>query len=202
MSGARRAALAGCWPGARAGLRGAGDSPLHAGDRRPATPRARRRDFIRPMTAPGCRCASGCPKGRVKAVILALHGFNDYSNAFAGPGDGLGEGRHRHLCLRPARLRRGARRAACGSAPGGSTQDAAIASRLVARALSRRAASIILGESMGGAVAMTAATGAAGAERPVADGIILVGAGGVGPRRHERVRARRRCGRRITWCPA
>ena len=24
--------------------------------------------------------------GQVKAVILALHGFNDYSNAFEGPG--------------------------------------------------------------------------------------------------------------------
>ena len=27
------------------------------------------------------------PDGAVKAVILALHGFNDYSNAFEGPGE-------------------------------------------------------------------------------------------------------------------
>ncbi|HEX3417540.1 MAG TPA: alpha/beta hydrolase, partial [Stellaceae bacterium] len=27
------------------------------------------------------------PDGAVKAVILALHGFNDYSNAFDGPAD-------------------------------------------------------------------------------------------------------------------
>ena len=27
------------------------------------------------------------PDGAVKAVILALHGFNDYSDAFEGPGE-------------------------------------------------------------------------------------------------------------------
>src|SRR5690348_9841856 len=29
------------------------------------------------------------PSGPVKAVVLALHGFNDYSNAFATPGEAL-----------------------------------------------------------------------------------------------------------------
>ena len=29
----------------------------------------------------------GHGKGEVKAVILALHGFNDYANAFDGPGE-------------------------------------------------------------------------------------------------------------------
>ena len=39
------------------------------------------------------------PKGAVKAVILALHGFNDYSNAFEGPGEAVGRPRDRHLRL-------------------------------------------------------------------------------------------------------
>ena len=39
------------------------------------------------------------PGNAVKAVILALHGFNDYSNAFEGSGRGLGQARHRHLRL-------------------------------------------------------------------------------------------------------
>ncbi len=46
------------------------------------------------------------PRGPVKAAILALHGFNDYSHAFEIPGKGLGGARHRDLCLRPARVRR------------------------------------------------------------------------------------------------
>src|SRR4051812_22680810 len=29
------------------------------------------------------------PKGAVKAVVLAVHGFNDYSNAFEGPARAL-----------------------------------------------------------------------------------------------------------------
>ncbi len=105
------------------------------------------------------------PQGKVKATILALHGFNDYSNAFAGPGDGLGQARHRHLRLRPARLRRGARPRRWVGAQR-LDEDVAIASRL------RRARAIpacriyLLGESMGGAVAITAATGAAGAPTP------------------------------------
>ena len=42
---------------------------------------------------------SWLPDGPPKAVILALHGFNDYSNAFDDAGRGLGEARHRHLRL-------------------------------------------------------------------------------------------------------
>ncbi|MEJ0071171.1 MAG: hypothetical protein WDO24_23260 [Pseudomonadota bacterium] len=39
------------------------------------------------------------PAGQPHAVVLALHGFNDYSNAFAAPGAAWGPPRHRDLCL-------------------------------------------------------------------------------------------------------
>ena len=111
------------------------------------------------------------PEGPVKATILAVHGFNDYSNAFAGPAAawakdgiatyaydqrGFGEAPDRGLWVGARRL----------------DEDLAIASRLVAER-HPGVPHYILGESMGGAVVMTAAAGAAGADRPVADGLIL-----------------------------
>ena len=39
------------------------------------------------------------PAGEPKAVILALHGFNDYSYLVRRAGESLGRGRHRHLRL-------------------------------------------------------------------------------------------------------
>ncbi len=119
------------------------------------------------------------PRGPVKAAILALHGFNDYSNAFdlpakvwaaqgiatyaydqrgfggaPGPGSWAGEG---HLAV-----------------------DAITAIRVLRRTFPGRPI-YLLGESMGGAIAILAATGmmsgvVAGPEgmpRAEADGIIL-----------------------------
>jgi len=112
------------------------------------------------------------PEGKVRATILALHGFDDYSNAFAGAAAEWA----RHGIATYAYDQRG-----FGAAPDRGywagtyrlDQDAAIASRLVA-AHNPGVPHYLLGESMGGAVAITAVTGAAGAERPVADGVILV----------------------------
>ncbi len=111
------------------------------------------------------------PAGRVKATILALHGFNDYLNAFDGPAadwtrDGIavfaydqrGFGRAPDRGLWPGTWR--------------LDEDMANASRLVA-ARYPGVPHYILGESMGGAVAITGATGSVGAERPVTDGLIL-----------------------------
>ncbi|HTR56626.1 MAG TPA: lysophospholipase [Casimicrobiaceae bacterium] len=111
------------------------------------------------------------PAGRVKATILALHGFNDYSNAFDGPAadwtrDGIavfaydqrGFGRAPGRGLWPGTWR--------------LDEDMANASRLVA-ARYPRVPHYILGESMGGAVAITGAARSVGAQRPVADGLIL-----------------------------
>jgi acylglycerol lipase len=111
------------------------------------------------------------PKGKIRATILALHGFNDYSNAFADPAAdwakdgiatyaydqrGFGQAPDRGHWVGTKRL----------------DEDVAIASRLVAER-NPGVPHYILGESMGGAIAITAATGSAGADRPVDDGLIL-----------------------------
>ena len=98
------------------------------------------------------------PDGRVKAVILALHGFNDYSNAFAAP---AAEWAARGIATY-AYDQRG-----FGAAPergrwageGRLTVDAIVASRLLRRAYPGRPV-VLLGESMGGAIAILAASGA------------------------------------------
>jgi alpha-beta hydrolase superfamily lysophospholipase len=112
------------------------------------------------------------PQGRPKAVILALHGFNDYSHAFSGPGKAwatLGIATY-------AYDQRG-----FGAAPGAGfwpgifplAADAATASRI----LRQRYPGVplyLLGESMGGAVAAVAMTGESGPPIPDVDGVILV----------------------------
>lgn len=111
------------------------------------------------------------PQGKVTAVIVALHGMNDYSNAFTLPAEEWAK----HGIATYAYDQRG-----FGEAPGrglwaGTRQldsDAAAACRLVRRRHPGVPA-YLLGESMGGAVAITAFTGAAGAPRPSCDGLIL-----------------------------
>lgn len=111
------------------------------------------------------------PAGRPRAVILALHGFNDYSNAFAAPAkewakDGIAT---------YAYDQRG-----FGGAPGrmlwpGSAAlatDAVTAATLL-RAQYPHTPLYLLGESMGGAVAILAATGATHIRPAAVDGVIL-----------------------------
>jgi alpha-beta hydrolase superfamily lysophospholipase len=108
------------------------------------------------------------PEGKVTATILAVHGFNDYSNAFVGPAEEWAK----HGIVTLAYDQRG-----FGQAPDRGfwvgtwrlDEDLAIASRLVA-ARYPGVPHYLLGESMGGAVVMTAVTGP---DRPTADGIIL-----------------------------
>jgi acylglycerol lipase len=111
------------------------------------------------------------PKGPVKAVILALHGFNDYSNAFAIPAAAWAE---RGIATF-AYDQRG-----FGGAPGrrlwaGGAQlaaDAVTATAILRRLYPGRPL-YLLGESMGGAVATLAMTGADGRPRADADGVVL-----------------------------
>ena len=111
---------------------------------------------------------SWLPEGAPKAVVLAVHGMNDYSNAFDAPGKvlaakgiatyaydqrGFGEGPH----------------------PGFWSSTATMAGdlRAVAALLHARHPQVplyVLGESMGGAVAMVAA---AGTPPPGVAGLIL-----------------------------
>ena len=109
------------------------------------------------------------PEGEPKAVVLALHGFNDYSNAFDDPGRSWAE----HGVLTYAYDQRGFGAAAN---PGLWAGTAAYVEdlRQAAQVLRARHSGLpfyLLGESMGGAVVMVAMAG----ERPPAtDGVILV----------------------------
>jgi len=112
------------------------------------------------------------PEGKVRAIVLAIHGFNDYSHAFAGPG---AEWARQGIATYAYDQRGFGASARPGSWAGTAVldDDLATAARIV-RARHPGVPLYLLGESMGGAVVITAETGAAGAERPKADGVILV----------------------------
>ena len=111
------------------------------------------------------------PDGAVKAVVLALHGFNDYSNAFEGPGEAWAK----HGIATYAYDQRG-----FGAAPergfwpgrAALAADAATASQILRR-LYPGVPLYLLGDSMGGAVAVVAMTGESGTPVPDVDGVIL-----------------------------
>jgi len=116
---------------------------------------------------------SWLPDGQPRAVILALHGFNDYSNAFAAPAKiWAAQGIATY-----AYDQRG-----FGGAPGRGfwPGSAALATDAVTAATLLRAKYphtplYLLGESMGGAVAILAATGETGIRPAAVDGVILSG---------------------------
>ena len=111
------------------------------------------------------------PAGEPRAVILALHGFNDYSKSFEEPGaawaaDGIATYAYdqRGFGLAPGR------QLWAGSARLAADADAAVAllrTRYPGRPV------YLLGESMGGAVAIDATTGADGLPPGKVDGVIL-----------------------------
>jgi acylglycerol lipase len=111
------------------------------------------------------------PDGPVKAVILALHGFNDYSHAFEAPGkvwarDGIATYAYdqRGFGAAPERGLWPGRAALAG--------DAATACSVLRR-LYPGVPLYLLGESMGGAVAVVAMTSESGTPTPDVDGVIL-----------------------------
>jgi acylglycerol lipase len=137
----------------------------------PAVPRFTADAFV---TSDGARLPLRVwrPSGEVKAVILALHGFNDYSNAFAGPGTAL---TYRGIATY-AYDQRGFGAAPLRGRWVGREQlaaDVAAASRIL-RARYPGVPLYLLGESMGGAVATVAMTADDVAARPAVDGLILV----------------------------
>jgi acylglycerol lipase len=111
------------------------------------------------------------PDGQPRAVILALHGFNDYSNAFDAPAKIWAT----HGIATYAYDQRG-----FGGAPGRtrwSGSEALATDAVTAATLLRgkypHTPIYLLGESMGGAVAILAATGATGIRPAAVDGVIL-----------------------------
>ncbi len=149
----------------------AGDADLPTIAPGPVTPHLTTEAFIaNDGTALPMR--SWLPDGSVKAVILAVHGFNDYSHSFAG----AGEAWSKSGIATYAYDQRGFGAAPQpGSWAGTYLLDADLAA--VTRLLHTRypgAPLYLLGDSMGGAVVITGEAGVAGAEKPQVDGIILV----------------------------
>lgn len=114
---------------------------------------------------------SWLPPGPPRAVILALHGFNDYGKAFDAPA---------RLWAKQGIATYAYDQRGFGGAPGrglwaGSealATDAVTAAALL-RARYPRTPLYLLGESMGGAVAILAATGATGIQPAPVDGVVL-----------------------------
>lgn len=108
------------------------------------------------------------PKGKARAVIVALHGFNDYSNAFAGPGAYLAR---RGIALY-AYDQRGFGATAERGVWAGERNLIADAKDMVIAVKARypHTPLYILGESMGGAVGIVAL---ASKDFPEVDGAIL-----------------------------
>ena len=111
------------------------------------------------------------PQGQVKAVILGLHGFNDYDNAFDGPGEiwakeGIATYAYDQRGFGAAPER--------GFWPGRAAlaADAATAAQIL-RQLYPAIPLYLLGESMGGAVAVVAMTGESDTPVPDVDGVVL-----------------------------
>ena len=108
------------------------------------------------------------PDGKPRVIVLALHGFNDYSNAFDTPARTLAQ----HSVLTYAYDQRGFGGAPHrGIWPGvrGLTGDLRAASRLI-KARHPDTPLVLLGESMGSSVIMAAM---AEDDPPVADRIVL-----------------------------
>ncbi|MDE2167047.1 MAG: lysophospholipase [Alphaproteobacteria bacterium] len=151
------------------GCAGVPDVPPHAPDI--VTP-ALHGDFLRADDDVQLPLYTWLPAGKPIAVMLYVHGFNDYAHgveesakAFAKDGIATFAYDQRGFGRTPDR----------GGWAGAwrMTQDMAEASRLV-HARYPGVPLFILGESMGAAVAIVGATGAAGAEKPIADGYILL----------------------------
>jgi alpha-beta hydrolase superfamily lysophospholipase len=138
---------------------------------RPAAPHFTDDEFV---TADGAHLPlrSWLPNGETKAVVLALHGFNDYSNAFAGTGTTLAQ---RGVATYAYDQRGFGAAPLHGLWPGRwqLAEDLGEASRLL-RARYPGVPLYLLGESMGGAVVTVAMAGEDGMRKPEADGIILV----------------------------
>jgi acylglycerol lipase len=167
--------LAGCAPATDEQVRLTGVGTARAAPEPKPVPRFTETSFI---TADGQilplrqwlpRAADG--RSEVKAVILALHGFNDYSQAFDGPGEtwakeGIATYAYDQRGFGAAPER--------GLWPGRAVlaADAATATQILRR-LYPGVPLYLLGESMGGAVAVVALTGESGTPVPDVDGVIL-----------------------------
>ncbi len=160
--------LAACGPSAGPAIQFAAFAPPRPPAKSAGPPRFTDTAFI---AADGARLPlrKWLPTGPVKAVILALHGFNDYSRAFAAPAklwaaDGIATYAYDQRGFGAAPER------GLWASEGQLTVDAIVASRILRRLYPGRPL-YLLGESMGGAVAILAASGAMHGVIPGPDGL-------------------------------
>lgn len=162
--------LCGCAPATDPGVPVANIGAPHASPESKPVARFTDTTFV---TADGQRLPlrKWLPGGRIRAVILALHGFNDYSHAFETPGkawtkDGIATYAYDQRGFGEAPER--------GLWPGRAVlaADAATACDILRR-LYPDVPLYLLGESMGGAVAVVAMTGESRTPIPDVDGVIL-----------------------------
>jgi len=111
------------------------------------------------------------PQGEPRAVILALHGMNDYSNAFDAPAK-IWAARGIATYAYDQRGFGGAPGRALWPGTAALTTDAVTAATLL-RGMYPGKPLYMLGESMGGAVAILATSGATGIRVAPVDGVIL-----------------------------
>ncbi len=114
---------------------------------------------------------SWLPEAKPKAVILALHGFNDYSNAFKDSGEDWAKHGIATFAYDQRGFGAGPRHGLWAGAPR-MAADASEASAVL-HARYHGVPLYILGESMGGAVAIVAETEVDGTPRSGVDGLIL-----------------------------
>lgn len=166
---------AGCAPAIDEDARLAGIGTARAAPKPPPTPRFTGTSFV---TADGqvLPLREWLPPAddrgdHVKAVLLALHGFNDYSNAFEVPAEAWAK---RGIATYAYDQRGFGGAPERGYWPGRAALAADVAT--AAGILRRRYPGVpvyLLGESMGGAVAVVAMTGESGTPVPDVDGVIL-----------------------------
>ncbi len=169
--------LVGCGPAADTGIRFAGSTPsLPPPEAAGAVARFTDSAFI---ADDGARLPlrKWLPQGRVTAVILALHGFGDYSHGFAVPA-ALWAKRGIASYAYDQRGFGGAPRRGLWPGEGRLVVDAIVASRILRRTYRGRPL-YLLGESMGGAVAILAMTGAVQGVVPGPSGMPVADADGV-----------------------
>lgn len=116
---------------------------------------------------------SWLPEAKPKAVILALHGFNDYSNAFKDTGEAWATHGIATFAFDQRGFGAGPSHGYWAGAPR-LAEDATEAASVL-RARYPGVPLYMLGESMGGAVAVVAETGFEGTPPPKVDGLILEG---------------------------
>lgn len=142
--------------------------PMEQPHIQPSTPPELKTDVLMPGDGASLPVRAWWPTGKPKALVVALHGFNDYSNAFAGPGEYLS---HQGIALLAYDQRGFGATKSHGIWAGRKNLVTDLKQMVTALKKAYPLTPIyVLGESMGGAVAMVAVTQP---DFPLVNGVIV-----------------------------